>query len=97
MIARYLAKRNNPWELLAIAALIFFPGLDMVLQTEPMVALPNTGRFRGFGMVLSPKGAHIFGWSAIAVAVFFVGLYFYARIAIARDEKAPVPHFLDLE
>jgi hypothetical protein len=97
MIRRYLAKRNNPWELLAIAALMFFPGLDMVLQTEPMGALPNTGRFRGFGMVLSPKGAHIFGWIAIGVAVFFVGLYFYTRISIARDESAPLPRFLDFK
>jgi hypothetical protein len=52
-----------------------------------MVALPNTGRFRGFGMVLSPKGAHIFWWTAIAVAVLFVGLYFYTRMSIAREEN----------
>jgi hypothetical protein len=43
----------------------------------------------------SPTGLHVFGWLAIAVAVALTILYFYARHAIARDEQAPPPHFLD--
>jgi hypothetical protein len=95
MINRYLAKRDNPWELLAIAALVFFPGLFMVLQSKPMAALPHTGRFSGFGMILSPKGAHIFGWCAIAFAALFVTLYFYAIVAAEKAKMARPLHFLD--
>ena len=78
MIRRYI-KRDNPWELLAFAAILFFSGLFMVLQTEPMIAMPYVGRARGFGEALSPTGAHIVGCVAISVSLIFVGLYYYVR------------------
>src|SRR5713226_2244795 len=97
MIKRYLARRNNPWELLVIALLVFVPGLIMLFQREPMTGFAApTNKGRAILEILSPEAAHIFGWIAVAVAVFLVGLYFYTRVSIARDEKAPPPHFLDL-
>jgi hypothetical protein len=95
MIRRYLQKRNNPWELLAIAALFILPGVTLIFQGEPIIVVPHVGRGDPFIESLSPAGAHIAGWCAVALGIFFVILYFYARFAIARDEKAPQPHFLD--
>jgi hypothetical protein len=95
MIRRYFEKRNNPWELLAIAAMFSFSGLGLVLQREPIFALPHVGRGRKFIEALSPGGAHITGWCAISFAALFVVLYFYTRVVIRRDEDAPAPHFLD--
>ena len=89
MIKRYLAKRNNPSELLAIAALIFVPGIVMVLQKKPMIAFPlGSGSWRDPGPmygveIISPSVAHIFGWLAILFSVLIVILYFWVRRATA--------------
>jgi len=98
MIKRYLAKRNNPWELLAIAALIFVPGIVMLLQKKPMIAFPlGSGSWRDSGPmygveIISPSVAHIFGSLAILLSVLIVILYFWARRVIARD---PRPHVVE--
>lgn len=93
---RYLAKRNNPWELLVIALMIFVPGVIMLFQKEPMIAVAaRTNKGRSYLEALSPRGAHIAGWIAITATVLLIGLYFYACASIARDEQAPPPHFLD--
>ena len=90
MIKRYLAKRNNPWELLVFALLVFVPGVVMLLQKEPMVAFPPpSSRFEQFTIeVISPNVAHIFGILAISFSSLIVIFYFYARQAIARDLQA---------
>jgi hypothetical protein len=99
MIRRYLARRNNPWELLIIAAMVFVPGVVMVSQRQPMVAFPQA--YRGVGLhgsgtyaieIISPHVAHIFGVLAIAFSALIVVLYFWARQAIARD---PGPHVVE--
>ena len=98
MIKRYLAKRNNPWELLAIAALIFVPGILMLLQKKPMIRLPlGSGSWRDPGPmygveIISPSVAHIFGSLAILFSVLIVILYFWVRRTIARD---PRPHVVE--
>ena len=40
---RYLRKRDNPWELLAIAAL-FFLGVILLFQTDSIIVVPHVGR-----------------------------------------------------
>jgi hypothetical protein len=42
-------SKNNPWEILVIAALFFFPGLFMLMQRGPLVAIQQ-----GFHWVLHP-------------------------------------------
>jgi len=72
---------NNPWEILAIAWLFFFPGICLHLQTRP-------AWFRRGRMMLSVSVLHGAGWLAIAVGLSFTLLYFYIRRSLARDKKA---------
>ena len=94
MIKRYLAKRDNPWELLLLAAVTFVPGLLLLLQTHD-VLLSSRGRALTWHTLLSPFAAHVFGAVVVVFSLFLVALYFYALRSIARDEQAPPPHFLD--
>ncbi len=94
MIKRNSAKRNNPWELLAIAALFFVPAVDMLFQKHPFV-FPSFGNRVAQITQWSANKLHVLGWFGVAVALLLIILYFYARAAIARDEQAPPPHFLD--
>jgi hypothetical protein len=71
MIKRYLAKRNNPWELLAIAALIFVPGIVMLLQKKPMIAFPL-----GSGSWRDPGPMYEVELSRHRLRTFWVGLRF---------------------
>jgi len=92
---RYLAKRNNPWELLVIAALFLFPGIILLAQDTP--SLFPAAMFRSLiPRVWSPGELHVLGWFGIVVALILLALYVYARRSISREEKAPAPHFLDL-
>jgi len=95
MLKRYAARRPDPWELIAIAALLFVPGVGMLLQRKPMIAYPQTYRAelpsigRHALEIISPDIAHIFGVVAIIFAAVFVGLYVYVRRVNAHD---PPPH-----
>ncbi|HEY6154218.1 MAG TPA: hypothetical protein VIW07_10805 [Candidatus Udaeobacter sp.] len=82
-------RKNNPWEVLAVAGLFFFPGAAMLFQRGPLVAFQQSFRYMPSGfMGLSEHGAHVFGALAIAVSLACVWFYFYLRGAIARDERA---------
>jgi hypothetical protein len=72
---------NNPWEILAIASLFFFPGICLLLQIHP-------AWFRHGRTMLSVSVLHGAGWLAIAVGLSFMALYFYTRRSLVRDEKA---------
>ncbi len=72
---------NNPWEILAIASLFFFPGICLLRQTQP--AWLRRGR-----TMLPVSVLHGGGWLAIVVGLSFTVLYFYTRRSLARDEKA---------
>jgi uncharacterized membrane-anchored protein len=71
---------NNPWEILAIASLFFFPGICLVLQTRP-------AWLRRGNTMLPVSILHAVGWLAIVVGLSFTVLYFYTRRSLARDEK----------
>jgi Putative prokaryotic signal transducing protein len=72
---------NNPWEILAIASLFFFPGVCLLLQTRP-------AWIRRARTMLPVSILHVAGWLAIAVGLSFTILYFYTRRSLARDKKA---------
>jgi hypothetical protein len=79
--------RNNPWEILIIAALFFLPGVFMLLQRGPLVGLQQSFRYGPSSVAaISQHGAHIFGILAIGVALALVAFYFYLRGELARDK-----------
>jgi hypothetical protein len=60
---------NNPWELLAIASLFFFPGIYLLLQTLPA--------WLRRGVTMVPVSVlHGAGWLAIAVGLCFTLVIF---------------------
>jgi len=71
---------DNPWEILAIASLFFFPGICLLLQTRP-------AWMQRVRTILPVSVLHSVGWLAIAVGLSFTVLYFYTRRSLARDEK----------
>jgi uncharacterized membrane protein len=95
MIKRYLTKRNNPWELLVLAALFCAPAIVALLQTRPFI-FPSFGSRVAQVTLWSSTELHVLGWFGIFVAAVFVILYFYARRSTAREEKSPPPHFMEL-
>jgi hypothetical protein len=95
MIKRYLAKRNNPWELLVIAALFCIPAVIVLMHKQPFV-FPSFGNRVAQITLWSPIELQALGWFGLAIAAALFLLYFYARRSIAREEKAPPPHFLEL-
>jgi hypothetical protein len=95
MIKRYLRKRNNPWELLVVAVLFCIPAIVALLQTRPFI-FPSFGSRVAQISLWSPTELHVLGSFGIVVAAFLVALYFYARRSIAREEKSPPPHFMEL-
>ena len=87
-------RKNDPWEVLVVAGLFFFPGVVMLFQHGTMVAFQKSFYYIPSGvMVLSEHGARIFGVLAIAVGLVFVWLYFYLRRAITRDEALQKPRW----
>ena len=94
MIQRYLAKRENPWELLILALCFALPGIALLLHKGEVVLL-NSGRLLVYRTILSPTAAHILGIVAVVIGLFFVWLYFYVlRYEDTEKDQAP-HHFLD--
>jgi hypothetical protein len=86
-------SKNNPWEILVVAALFFFPGLFMLLQRGPLIAIQQSFRWVPSSITaISPHGAHIFGLIAIVVAALLVLLYLWVRRAITRAAPHIVEH-----
>jgi hypothetical protein len=91
-------SKNNPWEVLVIAALFFFPGLFMLVHRGPLFAVQQGYKYTyllpGGVTAISEHGAHVFGSLAVGVAVIFVWFYFYLRRVIARDaDTIQKPHW----
>jgi hypothetical protein len=88
MLKRYFNRRANPWEILVIAALFFFPGVFMLLHRGPMIAVQQVYKYtyllRGGVTSISEHGAHIFGGLAIAVGLALLCLYFYLQRELGR-------------
>ena len=85
-------RRNDPWEVLVVAALFFFPGVALQFQREPVVTFQPSphATIQSVATGISPHAAHIFGLLAIAVALFIVWFYFRLRAQIRRDQDAGI-------
>ena len=98
MLKRYLRRRDNPWEILVIAALFFFPGAFMLLHRGPLIAVQQGYRYTWLSpsmegvTAISQHGAHVFGGLAVGVGGALLLLYFYLRRVLARDEPHIVEH-----
>jgi|ERR1043165_820767 hypothetical protein len=97
MIKRYLAKRDNPWELLVIAAFSLLPGIALFIHHGPVVLIANGTPTRfADATLLSEIQARVFGGFGVLFALVLIALYFYVRRSSVREQRAPPPHFLDL-
>ncbi len=84
-------RKNNPWEVLVLAGLFFFPGLSLLFQREPLVAGHQSFRWvPSIATVVTPRAAHAFGIAAMVVALVIVWFYFRLRSEIRRDENAGI-------
>jgi hypothetical protein len=79
--------KNDPWEILVVAALFLLPGLFMLFHRGPLVGIQQSFRYAPSAVTaISEHGAHTFGILAIAVALALLAFYFYLRREIARDK-----------
>jgi hypothetical protein len=87
-------RKNNPWEVLVVAALFFIPGAFMLFHRGPMVTFQQSFRYMPSGaMAVSEHGAYIFGLLAICVSVSLILFYFYLRRAIERGDPPRKPRW----
>ncbi len=88
--------KNNPWEVLVVGALFFFPGLFMLFHRGPLIAVQQVYRYTYMlpsGVtVISEHGAQVFAVLAMGVGVVFFGFYFYLRRLILRSTPHIVEH-----
>jgi hypothetical protein len=97
MIARDRARRENPWELLAIPSLFLLPGIALLLQHDTVrFRQPRARYFPAAITEFSVGQAHFYGWCAVAVAMLLLLVYFYVRRAAVR-EASEASHFLNLD
>ena len=84
---------NDPWEVLVVGALFFFPGLFMLFHHGPMIAIQQAYRYTYVSpsavTAISEHGAHVFGGSAVGVGVVFFWFYFYLRRLITQSRPPP--------
>ena len=86
-------SKNNPWEILVVAALFFFPGIFMLLQRGPLIAVQQSFHWVLPSSVtaISEHGARVFGILAIGVSLVIQCFYLYLRRAITRDQTIQKP------
>ena len=74
--ARNSERADPPWELLIIAFYFFLPGVCVLLIKYPArFAKTEWGRY----VIANITIFHMFGWFAVAFALFVVGLFWYAQ------------------
>jgi hypothetical protein len=83
------ATTDNPWELLVIAALLFLPGLVLLMQKHELIMVaPDRRISRSSITIFSPTAAHVSGIFVSAIALSLMLLFFYLRRAIRREHAA---------
>jgi len=65
--------KDNPWELLVIAALFLVPGICALQLQYPATVASK----RAYSAAVAMSVFHFFGWLAVAVAAILIGLYFF--------------------
>lgn len=77
---------DNPWQLLALAALVAVPGVMLLLQKYNLLLVAYNRPTRRGTTIIPPTDAHILGLLILAIACFLVFLYVYVRRDIAREQ-----------
>ncbi|MGH8101160.1 MAG: hypothetical protein ACREIW_07675 [Chthoniobacterales bacterium] len=73
---------DRPWELLIIAFYFLVPGICVLLIKYPArFAKTSMGRY----LIAKLAIFHMFGWLAVAVALFLVALFWYAQRSPMTD------------
>ena len=68
-------RADRPWELLIIAFYFFVPGICVLLIKYPArFAETEWGRY----VIANIAIFHMFGWFAVAFALFLIGLFFWS-------------------
>lgn len=87
---RGVLAKDNPWELLVMAALFLFPGI-YVTQIKYPVVIESADRARYLSVLLSVM--HFFGWLAVAFAGCLVIGYLWSRWSVTVGYKPrPFPN-----
>jgi hypothetical protein len=79
MIKRYIARRENPWELLILAGCFVLPGVALLITGKPVILAGLSGKigWSTIVTVLNPPAARLFGAALIIVGLLVGWLYFY--------------------
>ncbi|HZE58210.1 MAG TPA: DUF2007 domain-containing protein [Chthoniobacterales bacterium] len=82
---------GNPWQLLALAALLAIPGVMLLAQRYNLLLVAYNRPTRRGTTIITPTDAHILGLLIIAISCFLVFLYFHVRrdIALERAQSPP--------
>jgi hypothetical protein len=98
MLKRYFRRRDNPWEILVVAALFFFPGAFMLLRGGPLIAVQQGYNYTWLSpsmesvTAISEHGARVLGGLAVGGGGSLLWLYFYLRRALARTHVVEHGH-----
>jgi drug/metabolite transporter (DMT)-like permease len=80
MIRCYIAKRDNPWEILLFSFCLLLPGLALIITEKPVPLFSSTTKnVRQYVTVFSPGAAHLIGLVVAGLGVIGIWLYFYAK------------------
>ncbi len=85
---RGLIAKDNPWELLVMAALFLLPGIWGLWVKYPAV---NAFERQTHAAVIAVSVFHFFALLAVAFAMCLIFGYVYARASIVRDKRAASP------
>jgi len=80
-------RANNPWQLLALAALVAVPGVMLLAQQHNLLLVAYSRPTRRGITIITPGNAHILGLVIIAICCVLVFLYFHVRRDIARERE----------
>ena len=78
---------NNPWQLLALAALIAIPGIALLVQKYGLVLVAYRRPTVRGTTIIPPAYAHLLGFVVVAIACLLVFLYFYVRRDVGTQER----------
>ena len=90
MLTRYFKKRDNPWEILAIALCFFGPGLALLLYNGPGLLLKHSHGRRAYLTSFTVLEVHLFGWWAVTVAALLLASYSYVRWTNTRERTSTI-------
>jgi hypothetical protein len=80
MIRRYIAKRDNPWEILLFSFCLLLPGIALIITKKSVPLFSSTTRsVRQYVTIFSPGAAHWIGGIVVGFGLVGIWLYFYAK------------------